>query len=95
MAAAVSPWGVDGGPHLIVLDEPTNHLDRDSVDALLAAVNGFAGAVVMVSHSDTFLAQCCNEVWVVDKARVRVEHVDKTGGSYGQSFDEVYASLDL
>src|SRR5262249_51069169 len=38
------------GPDLVVLDEPTNHLDIDARAALIAAINAYAGAVILVSH---------------------------------------------
>ena len=41
--------------NLLLLDEPTNHLDMDSCDALLAAIDSFEGAVVMVTHNEMFL----------------------------------------
>ena len=46
------------GPHLIVLDEPTNHLDIDSRSALIAAINDFPGAAILVSH-DRYLIEAC------------------------------------
>jgi ATP-binding cassette subfamily F protein 3 len=41
--------------NLLLLDEPTNHLDMESCDALLAALDNFEGAVVMVTHNEMFL----------------------------------------
>lgn len=41
--------------NLLLLDEPTNHLDMDACDALLAAIDNFSGAVIMVTHNEMFL----------------------------------------
>jgi len=41
--------------NLLLLDELTNHLDMASCDALLAAIDSFEGAVVMVTHNEMFL----------------------------------------
>ena len=41
--------------NLLLLDEPTNHLDLESSDALLAALDNFPGAVIMVTHNEMFL----------------------------------------
>ncbi|MNP60330.1 putative ABC transporter ATP-binding protein YheS [compost metagenome] len=39
----------------MLLDEPTNHLDLASTQAIEAALAGFAGALLVVSHDDHFL----------------------------------------
>ena len=41
--------------NLLLLDEITNHLDMESCDALLAAIDSFEGAVIMVTHNEMFL----------------------------------------
>ncbi|WP_348958213.1 ABC-F family ATP-binding cassette domain-containing protein [Enterobacter cloacae complex sp. Mu1197] len=41
---------------LLLLDEPTNHLDLASVQAIEAALAGFPGALLVVSHDETFLS---------------------------------------
>jgi ATP-binding cassette subfamily F protein 3 len=41
--------------NLLMLDEPSNHLDMESCDALLAAIDSFEGAVIMVTHNEMFL----------------------------------------
>lgn len=41
--------------NLLLLDEITNHLDMESCDALLAALDSFEGAVIMVTHNEMFL----------------------------------------
>jgi len=38
--------------NLLLLDEPTNHLDMESADALLAAIDAFDGAVILVTHNE-------------------------------------------
>jgi ATPase subunit of ABC transporter with duplicated ATPase domains len=42
-------------PQLLVLDEPTNHLDLDSIAAVEAALRGYDGAILAVSHDRDFL----------------------------------------
>jgi len=52
------------GPHLIVLDEPTNHLDIDTRAALIAAINDYPGAAILVSH-DRYLIEACADQLVL------------------------------
>ncbi|MEN3351175.1 MAG: hypothetical protein V7632_4810 [Bradyrhizobium sp.] len=42
-------------PPLLTLDEPTNHLDVESLEAVEAGLRGHDGALLIVSHDETFL----------------------------------------
>ncbi len=42
-------------PQLIILDEPTNHLDLDAIEAIEQALKLYQGAIIAVSHDDSFL----------------------------------------
>ena len=57
--------------HLLLLDEPTNHLDVDAVDGLAAAIDGFGGGVVLVSHDFRLIDKVCKEIWVCEDKGVR------------------------
>jgi ATPase subunit of ABC transporter with duplicated ATPase domains len=35
----------------------------------------FKGAVLMVSHNGSFMGECCNEMWAVEKGKVAVHHI--------------------
>ena len=50
-------------PHIIVLDEPTNFLDRESLAALIKAIQVFEGGVAIITHSQEFSEGTCKEIW--------------------------------
>ena len=58
--------------NLLLLDEPTNHLDMESVDSLLAAIEEFEGAVVIVTHSEMILNAVATRLVIFDDNSVRV-----------------------
>jgi len=43
---------------LLLLDEPENHLDIESRELLAQAIRSFNGAVILVSHDETFVDEC-------------------------------------
>ena len=57
-------------PNLLLLDEPTNHLDLEMRHALNMALQGFSGAMVLVSHDRFLLASVCEDFYLVDGGRV-------------------------
>ena len=58
-------------PHIMVLDEPTNHLDIDSREALVAALNAYEGAVVLVSHDPRMVELVADRLVLVDQGAVK------------------------
>ena len=67
LALAIIAWQK---PNLLLMDEPTNHLDLDMREALTLALQGFEGAVVLVSHDRHLLRNTVDEFWRVSDGRV-------------------------
>jgi ATP-binding cassette subfamily F protein 3 len=57
-------------PNLLLLDEPTNHLDLEMRHALTMALQGFEGAVVLVSHDRHLLLTVTDELLLVHDGAV-------------------------
>jgi ATP-binding cassette subfamily F protein 3 len=57
-------------PNLLLLDEPTNHLDLDMRHALTVALQGYEGAVVVVSHDRHLLRTVTEDFWMIDNGRL-------------------------
>ncbi len=56
-------------PNLLLLDEPTNHLDLEMRHALTVALQGFAGALVIVSHDRHLLSNTVDEFHSIHHGR--------------------------
>ena len=50
------------GGNVLLLDEPTNDLDVETLQALEAALEDFAGCAVIVSHDRFFLDRLCTHI---------------------------------
>ena len=59
-------------PNLLLLDEPTNHLDLDMRHALTMALQGFQGALVVVSHDRSLLEAVTDGFLLIENGRLRV-----------------------
>ena len=69
-------------PDVLLLDEPTNHLDLPSIEWLESTLEGFRGALVIVSHDRAFLARHVNRVGELAPGRFTL---------YEGSFDDYLA----
>ena len=56
-------------PHLLILDEPTNHLDVDAREALVQALNGYDGAVILISHDRHMVELTADRLVLVENGR--------------------------
>jgi ATP-binding cassette subfamily F protein 3 len=67
LALAIIVWQK---PNLLVLDEPTNHLDLEMRQALTEALQGYEGAVILVSHDRYLLRNTVDNLLLVNDGRV-------------------------
>lgn len=52
-------------PNFLLLDEPTNHLDFITLEAFEKSLLQFEGAILAVSHDQTFIDKISTEVWLI------------------------------
>ena len=57
-------------PNLLLMDEPTTHLDIASIDALIAALNGYEGTLIFISHDVHFIRSLAGNVLHVHSGRL-------------------------
>jgi ATP-binding cassette subfamily F protein uup len=58
-------------PELLLLDEPTNHLDISTIEWLEAAVRGYPGAVLFVTHDRSFVENVATRIVDIDRGKLR------------------------
>lgn len=58
-------------PGLLLLDEPTNHLDLDSIEWLEETLEGFPGALLVVTHDRRFLDRVTRRILELDRGRLQ------------------------
>jgi len=58
--------------NVLVLDEPTNHLDIESREILLAALQQFAGTLILVSHDRHFLRNLVDKVFAINHGELQI-----------------------
>jgi ATP-binding cassette subfamily F protein 3 len=66
LALALVVWSK---PNLLLLDEPTNHLDLEMRHALTVALQGYEGALVVVSHDRHLLSNTVDEFYSIHNGR--------------------------
>lgn len=53
-------------PNILLLDEPTNHLDLLTIEAFEKALLDFEGAILAISHDETFLNKIATQIWSLE-----------------------------
>lgn len=70
-------------PDVLLLDEPTNHLDLEAIDALVEALAGFDGTLLLVSH----------DRWFVSRLATRIVEITEEGlNDFPGTYDEYLES---
>ena len=67
LALALVAWQ---RPNLLLLDEPSNHLDLEMRHALTVALQGFEGAIIMISHDRHLLTNTVEEFHAIRDGRL-------------------------
>ena len=70
-------------PDILILDEPTNHLDIDTLSWLEQYLQGYGGAILIVSHDRYFLDKVVNQVYEISR-----KEISKFPGNYSSYLDK-------
>ncbi|WP_079525661.1 ABC-F family ATP-binding cassette domain-containing protein [Halobacillus hunanensis] len=77
-------------PDVLILDEPTNHLDIETLSWLEGYLQGYEGAVVIVSHDRYFLDKIVNTVYEIAHQGSKKYH-----GNYSNYLQKKEADYEL
>ena len=77
-------------PSLLMLDEPTNHLDLPSIQWVENYLKNYEGAVIVVSHDQTFLDNCISTT-----VEVASETLTAYAGNYSYYREEKKLRMEL
>lgn len=75
-------------PDILILDEPTNHLDIETLAWLEDYLQGYPGALLIVSHDRYFLDRVVNEIYEISRHKIR-----HYSGNYSRYLDLKAAQL--
>jgi len=70
-------------PDILILDEPTNHLDIETLSWLEQYLQGYEGAILIVSHDRYFLDKVVNQVYEISR-----QQITKYIGNYSSYLDK-------
>lgn len=76
-------------PDLLILDEPTNHLDMDTLTWLEQYLQGYPGAILLVSHDRYFLDKVVTNVYELARTTVK-----KYVGNYSKYLQQKAEDLE-
>lgn len=76
-------------PDILILDEPTNHLDIDTLTWLEQYLQGYDGAILIVSHDRYFLDKVVSQVYEISRLQIR-----KYTGNYSAYLDQKAANFE-
>lgn len=80
--------GLLRAPDLYLLDEPTNYLDGAAMERLAAALRGYKGGFLVVSHDRAFLDSCVEKVLELKRSSFSVYSGDYS--SYARQKEEEF-----
>ena len=60
--------------NLLLLDEPSHHLDVESIESLIEELNDYAGAIVIVTHSELILKALAKNLIIFHRGHAEYFH---------------------